>query len=553
MSASSRDRKSSRRRSSLSRSGTQAGTNRVNAESLPVKPPFLRPRSLAGLALCLLPTVAAFAQDVPPVSPVSAPIPLPGDTPLPPDRLRTAANPAVLPMTGAWRFRLTQGMIVDSRHGTFVAQQEVITASSEQAENPPENAFDGNPETRWCASTQNFPEWLQADLGQARRVARVALVWEKPDSHFTFRIEGSGDGRAWATLADRAAAPGAGDGDIPIPATAPAVRYLRVHVLGGQEGHWASIRECRITVVRDGQEVTWQPPAPPAGPSPEDDAFTRTDFKDATWDRVSVPSNWEMAGYSLPTYDAVDRTAGLYRRWVAIPAAFAGKRVLWRFDGVLDGAEIYVNGKRVGYHESGYTAFDVDITGALRPGKANLFAVRVSKSTPSVDCDTGDFQTMGGIYRENYLIALPSAAHVQDVTVRTPLDAACRNATVAADVKVAGAPGASVTLTGRLFDQKGNPVPVRGLTGAARLDADGAGAVSLRAPVTGPKLWSAEKPNLYYLVLTLNGPGGTRERVEQRFGFRQVRSRTASSSGTAARSNAPVSAATISGRIAASH
>ena len=38
---------------------------------------------------------------------------------------------------------------------------------------------------------------------------------------------------------------------------------------------------------------------------------------------------------------------GLYRRWVDVPASFAGQRVLWHFDGVYDGAEVFVNGQRV--------------------------------------------------------------------------------------------------------------------------------------------------------------------------------------------------------------
>ena len=83
---------------------------------------------------------------------------------------------------------------------------------------------------------------------------------------------------------------------------------------------------------------------------------------------MAVPSNWEMAGYSLPTYDSVDNTVGLYRRTVAVPAAWAGKRVYWHFDGALDGAEVFVNGQKAGYHESGYTAWNIDLTGLVHPG-----------------------------------------------------------------------------------------------------------------------------------------------------------------------------------------
>ena len=82
---------------------------------------------------------------------------------------------------------------------------------------------------------------------------------------------------------------------------------------------------------------------------------------------------------------------------------FAGQRVLWHFDGVYDGAEVFVNGQRAGYHESGFTAFDIDVTKALKPGQRNLMAVRVYKKTSSGSLDKGDFWCLGGIYRENYL------------------------------------------------------------------------------------------------------------------------------------------------------
>ena len=112
-----------------------------------------------------------------------------------------------------------------------------------------------------------------------------------------------------------------------------------------------------------------------------------------------------------------------------MPAGFAGQQVLWHFDGVYDGAEVFVNGQRAGYHESGFTAFDIDVTKALKPGQRNLFAVRVYKKTPSGTMDKGDFWCLGGIYRENYLVALPPT-HVDDVTITTDLDAQYKDATL---------------------------------------------------------------------------------------------------------------------------
>ena len=464
----------------------------------------------------------AMSQTMPPatpgVSPASLPLPLPGMSALPPDRLR-AENPWNLPMTGLWRFKLTHGQIVDGHFQTGPPGDRFVTASSSENGSPPRNAFDGNPNTRWCADSEAFPQRLQADLGQTRRVDGITLTWEKPGTRFQCRIEGGADGRRWTTLADASAAPGLGDG--PVTLTPADVRYLRVVILGGTPGNWAYLRECRIQIVENGKEVAWQPPAaPPATVPASDTDFAQPATADQNWDNLAVPSNWEMAGYSVPTYNSVDDTVGQYRRFVTVPKTWAGRHIFWRFDGALVGAEVFVNGQPAGYHESGYTAFDVDVTGLVKPGRRNLFAVRVSKTTPSSDCETGDFQCMGGIYRETSLISVP-ATHVHDLLVRTPLAPNHRDATLAADVQVNGTPGEAVGLAGTLVGSDGRATPVR-LAGSGRVGADGTVTVALSSPVAAPRLWSAEKPNLYYLVLSLTRAGRPVERVEQRFGFRQV-------------------------------
>ena len=212
---------------------------------------------------------------------------------------------------------------------------------------------------------------------------------------------------------------------------------------------------------------------------------------------------------------------GLYRRWVDVPASFAGQRVLWHFDGVYDGAEVFVNGQRCGYHESGFTAFDIDVTKALKPGQRNLMAVRVYKKTSSANLEKGDFWCLGGIYRETYLVALPPL-HVEDVTVVTDLDAQYKDATLKSTVRVAGPAGAHFVLTGELYSLDGAKVAFPAMSQAGEIGADGSATVVLSAPVTAPKLWSAEKPNLYYVFYRLSDGNQTVERVQDRIGFRKV-------------------------------
>ena len=174
-----------------------------------------------------------------------------------------------------------------------------------------------------------------------------------------------------------------------------------------------------------------------------------------------------MAGYSLPTYDAVDNTVGLYRRYVTVPAAWAGRRVYWHFDGAFDGAEVFVNGQKAGYHESGYTAWDIDLTGLVKPGQRNLFAVRVSKTTPSDDCETGDFQAMGGIYRDTSLIAVPQT-HVDDITCGRRWPRTTKTRPWSRQLSVKGTPGQTVAVAGKLMHGDGRPTGVT-LAGQGRI------------------------------------------------------------------------------------
>ena len=476
-------------------------------------------------AFLLLPLAAALAapaiaQDIGRVSPASLPLPLPTAAPMPPDQLR-AHNPWNLPMTGEWRFQLTHGLINQAKQFVPAAPvSHALAASSSQAENPPENAFDGSPDTRWCATGGGFPQSLQADLGKVRHVSGATLLWEFPTDTYEFQIEGRLEGGKWQTLADDTAAPGAGDG--PVKLLPADVRFVRITITGTSGAHWASLREFQIRTTENGQEVAWKPPVPPTVhlSTASQNAFTSPSFNDAKWNKISVPSNWELLGYSVPTYDAVDNTVGQYRRYVTIPAAWAGKRVYWHFDGALDGAEIFVNGQKAGYHESGYTAFDVDLTGLVKPGQRNLFAVRLSKTTPSDDCETGDFQAMGGIYRDTSLIAVPQT-HIDDIVVRTPLAANYKDATLLTQLTVKGTPGQAVAVTGTLVKAGGQSTGVH-VSGAGRIGTNGTTKVVMSAPVKAPALWSAEKPNLYYVVFQMTSQNKPVERVEQRFGFKQI-------------------------------
>ncbi len=422
-------------------------------------------------------------------------------------------NPAVVSTNGTWRFALTHGEMVD---GHFVSQ----STSASSSQKPSRLAIDGDAKTNWCASNGDFPQWWEINLGTTESISGIDLAWEFGDGKYKYSVAVGPDDAHLSNVADQTT--GKGDGRVEWPAKQGRVLRVTVTDAVGADGSakWAAIREASITVVREGKALKWTPTTSPTT-IPIDDAFAAPGYDDADWHDMPVPSNWEVLGYSQPTYFGPDSAVGLYRRTLDVPASFANKQVLWHFDGVTDSAEVWVNGQRVGYHEGGFTAFDIDLTRAIKPGEQNLLAVRVCKTTPTVDLDTGDYWLLGGIHRESYLLAVPTT-HIDDVTVVTKLDQTYKDARLGATVKVLGKPGEAFLLTGTVVGADGKPVDVPPINFGRDIDTDGSATIGMEIPVAAPKLWSAEKPNLYYLMLQLKTGDTIQETVQQRFGFRTV-------------------------------
>ncbi len=255
----------------------------------------------------------------------------------------------------------------------------------------------------------------------------------------------------------------------------------------------------------------------PAATPEASERFFALDYKeDKSWHDVAVPSNWEMAGYSAATYGWPGHASGLYREWFDVPASWKGRQVLVNFDGVQNGAEIWLNGQpvnvsepswgRANYHESGWTAWQADFTPAVKFGERNLIALRVAKNTRSSNCDTGDYFFLGGIDRPVTLFSVP-ATHIDDLTVRTSLlDDGKAEVTVV--IEVSG----PANVTAQLSD-----------VGVVSKDTGADSKAEIVIPVAKPDLWSAEHPYLYTLDVELKDASGELiEKVRRRIGIREV-------------------------------
>ena len=99
---------------------------------------------------------------------------------------------------------------------------------------------------------------------------------------------------------------------------------------------------------------------------------------DADWKKVTLPAAWnEDEAFKK---DIVDLSTGIvwYRKHFKLPASAHGKKVFIEFEGIRQAGDFYVNGKLVGFHENGVTAFGFDITDLIHfDGKENLVAARI--------------------------------------------------------------------------------------------------------------------------------------------------------------------------------
>jgi len=274
--------------------------------------------------------------------------------------------------------------------------------------------------------------------------------------------------------------------------------------------------------------------------------FYRVDFDDSHWKTIPVPSNWQMQGYDTPIYrnngytfqrdwphvmsePPRDWTAykdrnpvGSYRREFDVPAAWKGRRVFIDFDGVDSAFFLWINGQKVGYSVNSRNVAEFDITPYLKSG-SNSLAAEVYRYCAGSYLEDQDMWRLSGIFRNVTLWSAP-AVHVRDFRITTDLDAQYRDANLNVSAKIhnySDAPAPARTFTVSLFDTAN-----KAMTGAkaqVAVPALGAGEereVSVSIPVSNPAKWTAETPNLYTAVLSLDG--GAAELLSQRVGFRKI-------------------------------
>ncbi len=181
------------------------------------------------------------------------------------------------------------------------------------------------------------------------------------------------------------------------------------------------------------------------------------------------------------------------------------------FKGVNAACTVYINGNKVGSHLGGYSAFRFEITDFLSSPK-NFLTVEVDNSPlREVYPETADFTFYGGIYRDVNLVTEVEKQHFS-------LDD-CGSSGVYITPKMNGDVFIKALISGY---ETGVRVLYEVFDADERLVASAGNKVKLH--VENPHLWNGvEDPYLYTLKATLFMESRVVDRVQSRFGFREVK------------------------------
>lgn len=142
------------------------------------------------------------------------------------------------------------------------------------------------------------------------------------------------------------------------------------------------------------------------------------DFNDREWQSVSTPHGVDTALPEETSGTSNYQGPAWYRKTFTPPADLAGKLVSLHFEGILGKSKIWVNGKLLREHYSGFLPAIVDVTNAIEPGKPNVVAILADNSDdptypPGKPQKNLDYCYLGGIYRDVWLVTT-HRVHITD-------------------------------------------------------------------------------------------------------------------------------------------
>lgn len=266
--------------------------------------------------------------------------------------------------------------------------------------------------------------------------------------------------------------------------------------------------------------------------------FFRDHPGDPAWDDIYVPGLWQLQGYGNPHYrniglppgideknppgiDPELNSIGYYRKLFHIPKDWHGQRVFIHLGGVKAACQVWINGQELGYSQDSMLPAEFEISEYLVPGE-NILGVMVFRFCDGSYLEDQDMWYLNGIFRDVYLYSSPDI-RVEDHFLRCSLSEDYTDAELIVDLKIESTARerSRVRVVLDLIDPDGNPVLE--ISQPVQVEPGSSAPVKFIEAVRSPKLWSAEQPVLYTVLISLQDQSGkVLEVVPVQFGFRVV-------------------------------
>lgn len=258
-----------------------------------------------------------------------------------------------------------------------------------------------------------------------------------------------------------------------------------------------------------------------------EDSLAAPEYPENTLQPVRLPHTCKETPFHYFDESLYQMVSG-YRRHLLIPKDWQGKQILLTFEGAAHDSTVFCNGKKVGEHHCGYTAFTVDLTDNVLYGQDNLLCVRLDSRENLNVPPFGyviDYMTYGGIYRDVRL-EVKEKVSLSDIFVHTAID--FRSSPVTAQIT------SEITLTESdenvTIRQYYMPKSTAAVQESWKLlceqtvsaDASCDKELSLTATITAPLLWDTEEANLYILKTQLYQDNALLDETETTFGIREA-------------------------------
>ena len=258
-----------------------------------------------------------------------------------------------------------------------------------------------------------------------------------------------------------------------------------------------------------------------------EDSLTAPEYPENKLQPVRLPHTCKETPFHYFDESLYQMVSG-YRRHLQIPADWQGKQILLTFEGAAHDSTVFCNGKKVGEHHCGYTAFTVDLTNNVLYGQDNLLCIRLDSRENLNVPPFGyviDYMTYGGIYRDVRL-EVKEKVSLSDIFVHTAID--FRSSPVTAQITSEIALTASdENVTIRQYYMPKSTAAVQEswkLLCEQTVSADTAcdKVITLTAAIADPLLWDTEEANLYILKTQLYQDNTLLDETETTFGIREA-------------------------------